>query len=89
MAEVSMTTAHMQAEQVSTAIMAQNMSQAAGVASIATPVSMNLLHLIVLDHNCVSGCCQLLNQGKRSASVMHAISVTTACKQLHAHHNSR
>lgn len=49
-----MTTAHMQAEQVPAAIMAQNMSEAAGVASIATPVSMNLLHLIVLDHNCVS-----------------------------------
>jgi hypothetical protein len=54
MAEAAMTTAHMQAEQVPTAIMAQNMSQAAGLASIATPVSMNLLHLIVLDHNCVS-----------------------------------
>lgn len=54
MADVAMTTAHMQAEQVPAAIMAQNMSEAAGVASIATPVSMNLLHLIVLDHNCVS-----------------------------------
>ncbi|WIA30568.1 hypothetical protein OEZ86_000651 [Tetradesmus obliquus] len=53
MADAAMTTAHMQAEQVPAAIMAQNMSEAAGVASIATPVSMNLLHLIVLDHNCV------------------------------------
>ncbi|KAF6257432.1 hypothetical protein COO60DRAFT_1523864 [Scenedesmus sp. NREL 46B-D3] len=53
MSEAAMTTAHMQAQQIPTAIMAQNMSQAAGVASIATPVSMNLLHLIVLDHNCV------------------------------------
>jgi hypothetical protein len=60
MADAAMATAHMQAEQVPAAIMAQNMSQAAGLASIATPVSMNLLHLIVLDHNCVSAVLYLL-----------------------------
>jgi hemerythrin-like domain-containing protein len=43
----------MPAEQVGSNIMAANVSAAVGVTNISTPVSMSILNLVVLDHNCV------------------------------------
>lgn len=41
------------AAQVGSNIMAANVSAAVGVTSISTPISMSILNLVVLDHNCV------------------------------------
>jgi hemerythrin-like domain-containing protein len=43
----------MPAEQVGSNIMAANVSAAVGITNISTPVSMSILNLVVLDHNCV------------------------------------